>query len=128
MFGPERAGLDNAEVVLADAVLAVPANPGYSSLNLAQAVLLVGYEWFQAADPAPLASLAPRGYSLPLRPSGTLTRNRSSLRCSGFWIWTASLRCASRSGRRGVARGQASGPFVAGDGLQGSAVSSPASL
>ena len=53
MFGPERAGLDNAEVVLADAVLAVPANPGYSSLNLAQAVLLVGYEWFQAADPAP---------------------------------------------------------------------------
>ena len=53
MFGPERAGLDNAEVVLADAMLAVPTNPGFSSLNLAQAVLLIGYEWFQAADPAP---------------------------------------------------------------------------
>ena len=53
LFGPERAGLDNDEVVLADAVLAVPANPGFASLNLAQAALLVGYEWFQAADPAP---------------------------------------------------------------------------
>ena len=60
LFGPERAGLDNDEVVLADAVLAVPANPGFASLNLAQAALLVGYEWFQAADTAPEGA-APRG-------------------------------------------------------------------
>ena len=49
LFGPERTGLDNDEVALADAVLTFPTNPAYGSLNLAQAVLLVGYEWFQAA-------------------------------------------------------------------------------
>jgi tRNA/rRNA methyltransferase len=53
MFGPERTGLENDDVVLADTVLSVPVNPDYSSLNLAQCVLLVGYEWFQAAVEAP---------------------------------------------------------------------------
>ncbi len=48
LFGPERTGLENDDVTLADTVLAVPVNPDYSSLNLAQCVLLVGYEWFQA--------------------------------------------------------------------------------
>jgi len=47
LFGPERAGLVNDDVVLADAVINVPLNPSFSSLNLAQAVLLVGYEWYQ---------------------------------------------------------------------------------
>jgi tRNA/rRNA methyltransferase len=46
MFGPERTGLLNDDVALADTVLTVPLNPGFSSLNLAQAVLIVGYEWF----------------------------------------------------------------------------------
>ncbi len=50
MFGPERTGLENDEVVLADALLMVPVNPAFASLNLAQAVLLVGYEWFKAGD------------------------------------------------------------------------------
>ncbi len=49
LFGPERTGLDNDEVALADAIVTFPANPAYASLNLAQAVLLVGYEWFKAA-------------------------------------------------------------------------------
>jgi tRNA/rRNA methyltransferase len=49
LFGPERTGLDNDDVALADAVLTFPVNPAYASLNLAQAVLLTGYEWFQAA-------------------------------------------------------------------------------
>jgi tRNA/rRNA methyltransferase len=50
LFGPERTGLDNDEVALADAILTFPTNPAYASLNLAQAVLLVGYEWFKAAQ------------------------------------------------------------------------------
>ena len=50
MFGPERTGLDNDEVAFADAILTFPTNPAYASLNLAQAVLLVGYEWFKAAQ------------------------------------------------------------------------------
>jgi tRNA/rRNA methyltransferase len=57
MFGPERTGLDNREVSLADAIVTFPVNPAYASLNLAQAVLLCGYEWFKAAHggAAPLA-------------------------------------------------------------------------
>ena len=52
LFGPERTGLENDDVALADVVITVPLNPDYCSLNLAQSVLLVGYEWFQAGDPA----------------------------------------------------------------------------
>ena len=48
LFGPERTGLDNDEVALADAVVTFPVDPAYGSLNLAQAVLLVGYEWRKA--------------------------------------------------------------------------------
>ena len=53
LFGPERAGLSNEDLVYADAALMVPLHPGFSSLNLAQAVLLVAYEWFQAQDNTP---------------------------------------------------------------------------
>jgi tRNA/rRNA methyltransferase len=49
LFGPERTGLVNDHITLADAVVTVPLNPAFSSLNLAQAVLIVGYEWFTAA-------------------------------------------------------------------------------
>lgn len=49
MFGRERTGLENDEVSLAHRVVTFPVNPAYASLNLAQAVLLVGYEWFKAA-------------------------------------------------------------------------------
>jgi tRNA/rRNA methyltransferase len=49
LFGPERTGLDNDEIAAADALVTFPVNPAYASLNLAQAVLLVGYEWFRAA-------------------------------------------------------------------------------
>ncbi|MBI5166056.1 MAG: RNA methyltransferase [Magnetospirillum sp.] len=48
LFGPERTGLENEDVSLADTVLNVPLNPDYTSLNLAQCVLLVCYEWYQA--------------------------------------------------------------------------------
>lgn len=53
LFGPERTGLTNDDVVLADATLMVPVNPAFASLNLAQAVLLIGYEWFKGADQTP---------------------------------------------------------------------------
>ena len=66
LFGPERTGLDNDEVALADAVLTFPANPAYASLNLAQAVLLVGYEWFKSAHgDAPPPSQVVRAVSPP---------------------------------------------------------------
>lgn len=49
LFGRERTGLGNDEIALADAIVTFPVNPGFSSVNLAQAVLLVGYEWFRVA-------------------------------------------------------------------------------
>ena len=48
LFGPEASGLDNDEVVLADVLVTVPLNPSYPSLNLAQAVLLMAWEWRMA--------------------------------------------------------------------------------
>jgi tRNA/rRNA methyltransferase len=53
LFGGERAGLDNDEVSLADAIITIPTSPDFSSLNLGQAVLLNAYEWFRAADETP---------------------------------------------------------------------------
>lgn len=49
MYGPERSGLENEDLVQANALISVPVNPEYPSLNLAQCVLLVGYEWMRAA-------------------------------------------------------------------------------
>jgi tRNA/rRNA methyltransferase len=50
MFGRERTGLVNDYIVLANAKITIPLNPEFASLNLAQSVLLIGYEWFQAKD------------------------------------------------------------------------------
>ena len=47
MFGRERNGLENDEVGLADAIITLPVNPAFASLNLAQAVAVVSYEWFK---------------------------------------------------------------------------------
>ena len=57
IFGRERNGLENHEVGLADRIVTFPVNPAFASLNLAQAVLLVGYEWFKRAtnDALPMA-------------------------------------------------------------------------
>jgi tRNA/rRNA methyltransferase len=52
LFGAERTGLTNGEVGLADAIVSFPVNPQHSSLNLAQSVSLVAYEWFKAAESA----------------------------------------------------------------------------
>ena len=50
MFGPERAGLENAEIARANAIVSVPVNPDFPSLNLAQCVLLMAYEWRRATS------------------------------------------------------------------------------
>src|SRR6186997_300876 len=50
LFGRERIGLENHEVALADHILTLPVNPAFASLNLAQAVIIVAYEWFKLAS------------------------------------------------------------------------------
>ena len=68
LFGPERSGLATADVALASRIVTVPINPEFGSLNLAQAVILLAYEWSRGAGlaqptakeiepPAPMAEL-----------------------------------------------------------------------
>ncbi len=72
LFGPERSGLDNDDVALADAIVTIPTDPAFSSLNLAQAVLVLAYEWGrQLLRPCqrlrqPLRPAAPRAQYLRL--------------------------------------------------------------
>ena len=61
LFGPERRGLTNDDVVLADTLLVAPLNPVFRSLNLGQAVLIVAYEWFVAGPAAPAGTMEKGG-------------------------------------------------------------------
>ena len=102
VFGPERSGLDSDDVALARAILTVPINPEFASLNLAQAVILCAYEWSKGVTlvqptaeeilpPAPqaelegmigqlVAMLEPRDYFKPdIRSDVTMRTLRSIL-------------------------------------------------
>jgi tRNA/rRNA methyltransferase len=59
LFGRERYGLQNEEVARANRIVTFPVNPGFASLNLAQAVLLMGYEWFKLSTAAALPFAMP---------------------------------------------------------------------
>ncbi len=50
LFGPERSGLETEDVVLANAIVTVPINRDFGSLNLAQAVILLAYEWSKGSE------------------------------------------------------------------------------
>ena len=77
---PERTGLENDDVTLAQSILRVPLNPEYTSLNIAQAVLIAAYEWYQAGDGTPArvdavamaesAAIAPARSGYPPQPHG----------------------------------------------------------
>ena len=72
---------------LADRVLEVPLNPAFASLNLAQAVLVVGYEWYQAGDRTPPRRL-PRGGARPTDKAELLNyfrRLEATLDAGGFF-------------------------------------------
>jgi tRNA/rRNA methyltransferase len=60
LFGRERSGLENHEVALADRIVTFPINPAFASLNLAQAVALVAYEWFKLGSAGALPFVTPR--------------------------------------------------------------------
>ena len=61
LFGPERAGLDNDDMAQADTLVRYPLNPAFDSLNLAQAVMVMGYEWWIAGSAAPSSQLLTHG-------------------------------------------------------------------
>lgn len=53
LFGPERTGLENPDIARANALISIPVNPDFPSLNLAQAVLLCAYEWCRQGTATP---------------------------------------------------------------------------
>ena len=95
LFGPERAGLDNDDVALASHIVHIPLNPEYSSLNLAQAVLLVAHAWFEAEAGNPAAAAGPKS-TTPLATAAQLVNLfehlEQELDASGF------LRVAEKRG------------------------------
>lgn len=64
LFGPERAGLENDDIVQANAIVTVPVNPEFFSLNLAQAVLLLAYEWGRQGTELPASIMELAGKDL----------------------------------------------------------------
>jgi tRNA/rRNA methyltransferase len=60
VFGRERNGLENDEVALADGIVTLPVNPAFASLNLAQAVVILAYEWFKRATSGALPFAMPQ--------------------------------------------------------------------
>ena len=102
LFGPERNGLDNESISLADAIVTAPVNPSFASLSLPQTVLLVAYEWLQAQGSALPLDRATDAMDRPPKDSILPARARpiapSSLRCSSTWKTssTALVSCARR--------------------------------
>jgi tRNA/rRNA methyltransferase len=60
LFGRERNGLENEEVALADRIVTLPVNPAFASLNLAQAVVIIAYEWFKCGSGGKLPFAMPQ--------------------------------------------------------------------
>jgi tRNA/rRNA methyltransferase len=85
LFGPERSGLETEEVALAEAIVTVPINPSFASLNLAQAVILLAYEWSKRSDLAQptskeLEPVAPQGEL-----NGLITQLDDELTAKGYF-------------------------------------------
>lgn len=88
LFGPERAGLVNEDVVRAKAIVHVPLSPGFRSLNLAQAVLLLAWEWHMAGEPEVSQLHAPRAgerAASAAELAGLLAQLEAALDAGGFF-------------------------------------------
>lgn len=86
LFGAERAGLETEDVALARTILTVPVNPAFSSLNLAQAVILVAYEWSKGESLAqpPRVALEPAAPQSEL--DGMIAQLDAMLEPAGFYF------------------------------------------
>ena len=85
LFGPERSGLETDEVALANAIVTVPINPEFGSLNLAQAVILLAYEWSKRSNlavPPAKESEAPASHA---ELDGLISQLDSDLAAKGYF-------------------------------------------
>ena len=88
LFGPERAGLENEDVVLANAIVTVPVNPDFPSLNLGQCALLMGYEWQRQTTTTPpeVMGLARTEFATRLEVEKLCDHYEEKLEAAGFWF------------------------------------------
>jgi len=86
LFGPERSGLETDDVAIARTILTVPINPEFGSLNLAQAVILVAYEWSKGAELSqpPAVDLEPPASQQEL--DGMITQLDVMLEAAGYFF------------------------------------------
>ena len=96
LFGPERAGLESDDVALARHILTVPINPEFGSLNLAQAVILLAYEWSkgQTLVQPPRTDIAPPAPQEELE--GLMVQLDAALDHAGFYFPPAKVPTAKR--------------------------------
>ncbi|MEM9469382.1 MAG: RNA methyltransferase [Pseudomonadota bacterium] len=88
LFGGERAGLSNEDIAHADAIITIPLNPEFSSLNLAQGVLLCAYEWAQLTEFQAPGIETPKGDSFPVKKEdfdSYINRLEEELETHGFF-------------------------------------------
>ncbi|WP_189638659.1 RNA methyltransferase [Paramylibacter ulvae] len=87
MFGPERSGLANDDIVQANALISVPVNPAFASLNLAQCVLLTAYEWRRQGDATPpeVVELAGTDFAETIEVQKLLERMETALHDVNFF-------------------------------------------
>jgi tRNA/rRNA methyltransferase len=86
LFGPERSGLETDDVAIARSILTVPINPEFGSLNLAQAVILVAYEWSkdQGLAQPPAVELDPPAPQVEL--DGMIDQLDTMLHAAGYFF------------------------------------------
>ena len=85
LFGPERSGLESTDVALATSIVTVPINPEFGSLNLAQAVILLAYEWSkgEALAQPPASPIDPPAPQREL--DGLIEQARQALDAAGYF-------------------------------------------
>jgi tRNA/rRNA methyltransferase len=87
LFGAERSGLETEEVAIAQKILTVPINPDFRSLNLAQAVILIAYEWSKHADLAvPTEGHPPEPRATQEQLEGLIGQLDEALASSGYYF------------------------------------------
>lgn len=91
LFGCERTGLENDEIALAQAIITIPVNPAFSSLNLGQGVLLCAYEWFQAHPHLPMP-IDPENLPAPQAEFDNLMNRLEQALADGGFFRTPELR------------------------------------
>jgi TrmH family RNA methyltransferase len=86
LFGPERAGLESDDLAYCDTLVRYPLNPQHNSLNLAQAVMILAYEWWMQAEATPARELQTNGTRVATKGDleAFLTRLIAELDAAGF--------------------------------------------